>query len=191
MHTAFRIDTGGVEVLAGIQAHQIRGGGIAAAPVLDDGMSAGELHQRFIGRAQGRFGFEQPHVTTHGALAHASDHGRNAAGSQIGAGGEHRCIHGQQFLSIFGFSAEQLPAEMHSGVELEQHGGKLNPANLSIKTYLDQIQAIGFALGFISAKENVPSADPNRLVGYRSLKPCESRAQSCLDFVGIHLRAGR
>lgn len=58
VHSALGIDAGAIEVLAGIQAHQIRGGSVPRTPLIDDGMAACEFHYCLIGRSQSGLGFE-------------------------------------------------------------------------------------------------------------------------------------
>ncbi len=63
---------------------------------------------------------------------------------------------------ILWLAPQQLPVAVHAGIELEQHGGELHAADLPVKARLGQIEAFQLALGLVSAKEDVPSTDPDR-----------------------------
>jgi hypothetical protein len=119
MNSAFGIDARIIEVLACIQTHQIGGSFESGTPVTDDVMATGEVQERIVGLAQRRLGFEQAHVVPNPTFVNAADHGRHAAGLQIGARREQRPIHAEQFFGALGFPTQQLPAEMHLSIQLQ------------------------------------------------------------------------
>lgn len=53
--------------------------------MIDDRVAAREVNERIVGGPQSRLGLELSHVASNRALANPADHGRDAAGFQIGA----------------------------------------------------------------------------------------------------------
>jgi hypothetical protein len=129
---ALRIDPRIVQVFAGIETHQIRGGFVPCTPVIDDAVATRELQQRVVRVSHGGLRLKQAHVAPNRAFMDTADHAGDTPGFEIGAGREQCAIDAEQFLGMFRLSSQELPAEVHPCVELEQQGWQLYAADIAI-----------------------------------------------------------